>query len=119
MDKETSQKMLDMSDVIRDTECQLQTSKRSLTKLQTALSYIEGELYSEICLEKTTEGKPAYSNEKVREIELQGRLRRHPKYNEIKKQYDDLVLSISANLIPNFNHSLREFHIYELLYEGK
>lgn len=115
MSNEIIDKMRDISVEIKDSETQIQTNKRILAKLQSDLACIEGEIYTIICLEKTPDGKPAFSNEKVREIELQERLRRHPKHAELKKQFDELDLSIAANLIPALNYAIREFRIYEIL----
>jgi len=106
--------MKSVSDLIKESEMQIQTNKRKLAQLQISLSEMEGNVYTVICLEKTPDGKPAFSNEKLREIELQSRLRNHTMYIEMQKEFDELDHSTAATLIPTYNHQVREFRILEL-----
>lgn len=113
MDKKVMEYMNDISKEIRDLEQQLFSINFNQEKIYEMKDQIYYKIYSDVYNEKDEKDKNKFSNDTIREIETNTRLKNNSDYKNIldklietKQQYNECK--------SNIDHKKRVFRIYEV-----
>ena len=79
-------------------------------KTKEEIDRIEGSVYLDVCNEKTADGKPKYSNEKLREIEVKTRLDNDAVHRDLISKHRETLLTEAKTKL-EIEHATRMFRI--------
>ncbi len=110
----------DKKDVMREYADEIYSLEKTVAEKKMLLKNIQGDLvkielktYVVVCTEKNDDGKPKFSNEKLREAEVKFRLSEDKEYTELTEKYDEETFNLSLS-VSDVDLKKRYFRIEEL-----